>query len=122
MSSAQRQEAPGEVGRGPQKVVQAPGEEDGGFGPPPGDTGGVYAHLVSMKILEKPANTYALKLIAEGYDTAEAVDAMPLEELRDDFGVKKGHLNAIERYRNAVHVPVAATATTTATTTATSVE
>jgi hypothetical protein len=104
MSSAQRQEDP-----------PAPGEVNGGFGPPPGDTGGVYAHLVSMKLLEKPANTYALKLIAEGYDTAEAVDAMPLEELRDDFGVKNGHLKAIERYRNAVHVLVAATTTATAT-------
>ena len=76
---------------------------DGGAaanGPPPGDEGGVYAHLIAMKLLHKPAYEYAVRLIEDGYDTVKAVDALSLEELKDDVGVKKGHLKAIERYRN----------------------
>ena len=69
-------------------------------GPPPGDEGGVYAHLVAMELLHKPAYEYAVRLIEDGYDTVKAVDALSLEELKDDVGVKKGHLKAIERYRN----------------------
>ena len=85
-------------------------EMDSDGGPPPGDTGGIYAHLISMKLLGRPARTYASKLIAEGYDTVEAVDELSLEELRDDFGVLKGHLKTIERYRNvALGAPSAAT-------------
>eukprot|EP01046_Picozoa_sp_COSAG06_P099353 COSAG06_NODE_45470_length_354_cov_1.329412_1_plen_104_part_10 len=76
---------------------------DGGAaanGPPPGDEGGVYAHLVAMELLHKPAYEYAVRLIEDGYDTVKAVDALSLEELKDDVGVKKGHLKAIERYRS----------------------
>jgi DNA repair exonuclease SbcCD ATPase subunit len=68
-------------------------------GPPPGDAGGVYAHLVSMKLLDKPANEYASRLIEDGYDTPEAVDELSLEELSEDLGFKKGHLKAVERWR-----------------------
>jgi hypothetical protein len=68
-------------------------------GPPPGDDGGVYAHLVSMQLLDRPANEYAARLIADGYDTAAAVDAMSLEELSQK-GVKEGHIKAIERHRS----------------------
>ena len=68
-------------------------------GRPPGDAGGVYAHLVSMKLLDKPANEYASRLIGDGYDTAEAVDELSLEELSEDLGFKKGHLKAVERWR-----------------------
>jgi hypothetical protein len=74
-------------------------------GPPPGDTGGVYAHLVSMKLLDTPASEYATALIADGYDTPEAVDELSLDELRDDFGLKKGHLRAVERFRAGDAMP-----------------
>jgi hypothetical protein len=68
-------------------------------GAPPDDHGGIYAHLIAMKLLDKHANEYASRLIEAGYDTVEGVDALTLEELRDDFRVKKGHLKAIERHR-----------------------
>ena len=71
-------------------------------GPPSNDDGGVYSHLVAMGILDKPAHKYATRLIEEGYDTVKSVDALSMEELRDEIEVKKGHLKAIERYRSEV--------------------
>jgi len=40
-------------------------------------------------------------LIEDGYETAEMFEGLSIDELRTDYGFKKGHLKAIERSRSA---------------------
>ena len=44
---------------------------------------------------------YAAKLKDDGYENVAMIDTLTTEELRDDYGLKKGHLKAIERMRAA---------------------
>ena len=75
---------------------------------PPGAGGGtrgnkddlLLAHLTgTVGLHPKTAKGYADGLVAEGFETPAAFDALSLEELRDDFGFLKGHVMAVRKYR-----------------------
>lgn len=50
---------------------------------------------------------YVEKLINEGFDTPQLFDSLSLEELQSDFGFKRGHLRAVEAWRNGPDQQVA---------------
>ena len=58
--------------------------------------------LISMGIAGGPAEGYAVALAEDGFDTETAFNTLSLEELRDDFGFKRGHLRMVEQARAAV--------------------
>jgi hypothetical protein len=58
------------------------------------------AHLTgTVGLHPKTAKGYADGLVAEGFETPAAFDALSLEELRDDFGFLKGHVMTVRKYR-----------------------
>lgn len=59
------------------------------------------AMLVALGIAEGPAEGYAVALADDGFDTEAAFNTLALEELRDDFGFKRGHLRMVEKAREA---------------------
>ena len=61
----------------------------------------VEGHLLSFGIPAAAATQYAAKLVEDGYENGELFDSLSLEELRDEYGFKKGHLRAVERSREA---------------------
>ena len=58
--------------------------------------------LISMGIAGGPAEGYAVALAEDGFDTETAFNTLSIEELRDDFGFKRGHLRMVEHSRAAV--------------------
>eukprot|EP01043_Picozoa_sp_COSAG02_P067650 COSAG02_NODE_10949_length_1826_cov_2.457441_1_plen_424_part_01 len=61
--------------------------------------------LTQLGIGASAASGYATALVAEGFDTTEAFALLTAEELRDDFGFKRGHLRMIERERERAPEP-----------------
>ena len=58
-------------------------------------------HLRCAGIPAAACTGYATDLIEDGYETAEMFEGLSIDELRTDYGFKKGHLKAIERLRSA---------------------
>eukprot|EP01045_Picozoa_sp_COSAG04_P000107 COSAG04_NODE_2_length_56781_cov_25.092252_31_plen_3914_part_00 len=57
-------------------------------------------HLLSMGIPPAACSDYAAKLIEDGFENAAMFDALSIDELRDDYRFKKGHLMAVKRSRS----------------------
>jgi histone H4 len=55
--------------------------------------------LSQLGIGASAASDYAAALVAEGFDTTVAFASLTAEELRDDFGFKRGHLRMVEHER-----------------------
>jgi hypothetical protein len=62
--------------------------------------------LQVMGIAEQPSTAYASSLVEDGFDTAEAFDSLSLEELAEDFNMKRGHLRMVEKSRAPAPRPV----------------
>ena len=67
---------------------------------PPTSTG-AYGYLVSLGIPAVASKGYAAKLNADGFDNVAMVNTLTIDELRDDYDFKKGHLKAVEWQRTA---------------------
>ena len=70
----------------------------------------VAEHLVSAGILDSAAGSYAQTLFEDGFDTEDLFDELSIDELREDYGFKRGHLKAVERVRGRASAASAATA------------
>jgi hypothetical protein len=70
----------------------------------------VAEHLVSAGILDSAAGSYAQTLFEDGFDTVDLFDELSIDELREDYGFKRGHLKAVERVRGRASAASAATA------------
>ena len=60
------------------------------------------AFLSSLGVGATAARGYAELLVAEGFDTAAAFESLTAEELRDDFGFKRGHLRMVAAHREEI--------------------
>ena len=58
-------------------------------------------HLRSLGIPSEACAGYAATLCDDGYENAAMFEGLTEEELREEYGFKKGHLRAIERSRSA---------------------
>ena len=63
--------------------------------------------LVSIGIAEEPGAGYAALLVEDGFDTPAAFNEVSLDELKEDFGFKRGHLRMVEKSRGGGGAPAA---------------
>eukprot|EP01046_Picozoa_sp_COSAG06_P015952 COSAG06_NODE_1039_length_10995_cov_47.088106_11_plen_791_part_00 len=66
------------------------------------ETKKLVAFLSSLGVGATAARGYADLLVAEGFDTAAAFESLTAEELRDDFGFKRGHLRMVAVHREEI--------------------
>jgi serine/threonine protein kinase len=55
----------------------------------------------TVRLRPGPASEYAAGLVAEGYDTPDLFADLTPQELKEDFGFRKGHVKAVEKARGA---------------------
>ena len=67
---------------------------------PAGQSVSLEQHLCSLGIPSEACSGYAATLYDDGYENVAMFEGLTLEELRDEYGFKKGHLRAIERSRS----------------------
>lgn len=60
--------------------------------------------LIDIGIANGPAESYAVALADDGFDTQTAFNTLSIEELRNDFKFKRGHVRMVERARAALLV------------------
>ena len=65
----------------------------------------VAIHLVAAGVQDTAAADYAKLLSEDGFDTVELFNQLSIDDLRNDFGFKRGHIMAIERSRPRVTDP-----------------
>ena len=74
----------------------------------------ISAILQAMGIAAQSAASYASALVADGFDTASAFQDLSLQELKDDFGFKRGHLRMVEKGRTGAAVTLVPSSSLTA--------
>ena len=61
--------------------------------------GAMEQHLASIGFTPESAKSYAAVLIEEGFDGPAAFATLTIEELREDFGFKRGHLRLVAAWK-----------------------
>ncbi len=56
-------------------------------------------HLKAIGFAAEPAKRYAKSIVDDGFDTVEQFASLTVEELRDDFGLKRGHLRLVAAWK-----------------------
>lgn len=67
-------------------------------------------HLLDIGIGASVSTVYAKALSEDGFETAELFASLSLTDLRDDYGFKRGHLMAVDKFRSAQNSRQASTA------------
>ena len=62
-------------------------------------TGAMEQHLASIGFTPETAKSYAAVLAEEGFDGPAAFATLTIEELREDFGFKRGHLRLVATWK-----------------------
>ena len=61
--------------------------------------GAMEQHLASIGFMAESAKKYAAVLIEEGFESPAAFATLTIEELREDFGFKRGHLRLVATWK-----------------------
>eukprot|EP01045_Picozoa_sp_COSAG04_P015774 COSAG04_NODE_1272_length_7468_cov_3.407518_3_plen_1629_part_00 len=61
--------------------------------------GAMEQHLASIGFMAESAKSYAAVLIEEGFESPAAFATLTIEELREDFGFKRGHLRLVATWK-----------------------
>ena len=56
-------------------------------------------HLKAIGFAAEPAQKFAESIVDDGFDTVEQFASLTVEELRDDFGLKRGHLRLVAAWK-----------------------
>ena len=67
--------------------------------------GALELHLKGIGFGPEPARKFAEGLVDEGFDTVDQFAALTIEELREDFGFKRGHLRLVAAWKASPRIP-----------------